>query len=74
MTFEYEHEAGASESVFFESTHSLPLRACITVLFTYVVSIPKETEKRDTKTLKPGSYIDYRHRYHAFKMIGSTRR
>ncbi len=54
MPFEFKHEAQASESFFFERTHSLALRARITDLFAYVVSITAETEKRNTKTRKRG--------------------
>jgi hypothetical protein len=56
MPFEYKHEARASESFFFEFTHSLALRACITDLFAYIDSMPKETEKRDAKTRASGRY------------------
>ena len=54
MPFEYKLEAQARELVFSESTHSLALRACITDLFAYVLSIPKETETRNTKTCASG--------------------
>ncbi len=54
MPFEYKHEAPASESFFSECTHSPALRACITDLFAYVVSIAKETEKRNTETGESG--------------------
>ena len=41
---------------FSECTHSLALRTCMTDLFAYVITIPKETEKRDAKRRKRGSY------------------
>ena len=56
MPYEYKHEALASESFYFECTHSLALRACITHLFTYVVSIPKEKETRNSNTCASGYY------------------
>ena len=54
MPFEYKHEAQANASINIESTHSLALRACITDLFTYIVSIPKEKATLDAKNRASG--------------------
>jgi hypothetical protein len=59
MPFEYKHEAQASESVYFENTHSLALHACITDLFTYVVSIPEEKKRATRKLARRVSIIQH---------------
>jgi hypothetical protein len=60
---DYKHEEKASESVYFENTHSLALRACITDLFAYVISIPKEFGA------EAGNTLDYNHEPQASESV-----